>query len=58
MSKWRYPFSNLDNGEEVPVKNTFAFLAGAAAALVGVMVGLTAKSATEVAEKAAKNASK
>ena len=49
-------FSNLNDGEEVPVKNTFAFLAGAAAALVGVMVGLTAKSATEITNNAAKKA--
>lgn len=40
------------------MKNTFAFIAGGAIALAGVLVGLTAKSASTAAENAVKSASK
>lgn len=40
------------------MKNTFAFLAGGTVALVGVLVGLTAKSTSAAAENVAKSAAK
>lgn len=53
--KWTL-FNNYNSGEEVPVKNTLAFVAGGVMTLIGVAIGLNAKNVTDAGTKVAKAA--